>query len=104
MAAKVDTLKEEMDEAQNKMEICKDQLAADMYNFSSKEGEYACYYVLLVEAQAEYHRRALASIESVLPSIQSQQGVIVSLHFLDSPALSICWINVAYECTTFLKS
>uniref|UniRef100_A0A8C1VJD2 Rho GTPase-activating protein 17 n=1 Tax=Cyprinus carpio TaxID=7962 RepID=A0A8C1VJD2_CYPCA len=73
MAAKVDTLKEEMDEAQNKMEICKDQLAADMYSFSSKEGEYARYYVLLLEAQAEYHRRALASIESVLPSIQSQQ-------------------------------
>ncbi|XP_026072133.1 rho GTPase-activating protein 17-like isoform X2 [Carassius auratus] len=73
MAAKVDTLKEEMDEAQNKMEICKDQLAAEMYSFSSKEGEYARYYVLLLEAQAEYHRRALASIESVLPSIQSQQ-------------------------------
>ncbi|XP_058624540.1 rho GTPase-activating protein 17b isoform X3 [Onychostoma macrolepis] len=73
MAAKVDTLKEEMDEAQNKMEICKDQVAADMYSFSSKEGEYACYYVLLLEAQAEYHRRALASIESVLPTIQSQQ-------------------------------
>uniref|UniRef100_A0A8C1RRE5 Rho GTPase-activating protein 17 n=1 Tax=Cyprinus carpio TaxID=7962 RepID=A0A8C1RRE5_CYPCA len=84
MAAKVDTLKEEMDEAQNKMEICKDQLAADMYSFSSKEGEYARYYVLLLEAQAEYHRRALASIESVLPSIQSQQGGIFSLHFLDT--------------------
>ncbi|XP_077067990.1 rho GTPase-activating protein 17b isoform X4 [Siphateles boraxobius] len=73
MAAKVDTLKEEMDEAQNKMEMCKDQLAAEMYNFSSKEGEYARYYVLLLEAQAEYHRRALASIEGVLPTIQSQQ-------------------------------
>ncbi|XP_057201097.1 rho GTPase-activating protein 17b isoform X2 [Triplophysa rosa] len=73
MAAKVDMLKEEMDEAQNKMELCKDQLAADMYNFSSKEGEYARYYVLLLEAQADYHRRALASIESALPSIQSQQ-------------------------------
>ncbi|XP_048039326.1 rho GTPase-activating protein 17b isoform X3 [Megalobrama amblycephala] len=73
MAAKVDTLKEEMDEAQNKMEICKDQLAAEMYGFSSKEGEYARYYVLLLEAQADYHRRALASIESVLPTIQSQQ-------------------------------
>ncbi|XP_051987413.1 rho GTPase-activating protein 17b isoform X1 [Xyrauchen texanus] len=73
MAAKVDTLKEEMDDAQIKMEICKDQLAADMYIFSSKEGEYACYYVLLLEAQAEYHRRALASIESILPTIQSQQ-------------------------------
>ncbi|KAL1277693.1 hypothetical protein QQF64_024366 [Cirrhinus molitorella] len=73
MAAKVDTLKEEMDEAQNKMEICKDQVAADMYNFYSKEGDYARYYVLLLEAQAEYHRKALASIESALPTIQLQQ-------------------------------
>lgn len=24
-----------------------DQLAADMYNFFSKEGEYACYYVMV---------------------------------------------------------
>ncbi|XP_039541756.1 rho GTPase-activating protein 17b isoform X4 [Pimephales promelas] len=73
MTAKLDILKEEMDEAQNKMEIGKDQLAAEMYSFYSKEGEYARYYVLLLEAQAEYHRRALASIESVLPAIQSQQ-------------------------------
>ncbi|XP_072549783.1 rho GTPase-activating protein 17b isoform X2 [Salminus brasiliensis] len=73
MTAKADSLKEEMDEAHNKVEICKDQLAADMYNFSSKEGEYACYYVMLLEAQAEYHRRSLASIEGLLPIIRSQQ-------------------------------
>ncbi|GAA6091014.1 rho GTPase-activating protein 17b isoform X1 [Tachysurus ichikawai] len=73
MAAKADSCKEEMDEAHNKVEICKDQLAADMYNFSSKEGEYARYYVMLLEEQAEYHRRSLACIESVLPAIRSQQ-------------------------------
>ncbi|KAI5619187.1 rho GTPase-activating protein 17 isoform X2, partial [Silurus asotus] len=73
MAAKADSCKEEMDEAHNKVEICKDQLAADMYNFFSKEGEYARYYVMLLEAQAEYHRRSLACIESVLPAIRSQQ-------------------------------
>ncbi|XP_017349133.1 rho GTPase-activating protein 17b isoform X6 [Ictalurus punctatus] len=73
MTAKADSCKEEMDEAHNKVEICKDQLAADMYNFSSKEGEYARYYVMLLEAQAEYHRRSLASIESVLPAIRSQE-------------------------------
>ncbi|TSO37040.1 Rho GTPase-activating protein 17 [Bagarius yarrelli] len=73
MAAKADSCKEEMDEAHNKVEICKDQLAADMYNFSSKEGEYARYYLMLLEAQAEYHRRSLASIEGVLPAIRSQQ-------------------------------
>ncbi|KAK3520472.1 hypothetical protein QTP70_024090 [Hemibagrus guttatus] len=73
MTAKADSCKEEMDEAHNKVEICKDQLAADMYNFSSKEGEYARYYVMLLEAQAEYHRRSLACIEGVLPAIRSQQ-------------------------------
>ncbi|KAF4092780.1 hypothetical protein AMELA_G00024350 [Ameiurus melas] len=73
MTAKADSCKEEMDEAHNKVEICKDQLAADMYNFSSKEGEYARYYVMLLEAQAEYHRRSLASIESVLPAIRTQE-------------------------------
>ncbi|CAK6964777.1 rho GTPase-activating protein 17b isoform X3 [Scomber scombrus] len=73
MAAKVDSLKDEMDEALNKVEICKDQLSADLYNYSSKEGEYAQYYVMLLEAQADYHRRSLAALEGAIPAIQSQQ-------------------------------
>ncbi|XP_013882510.1 rho GTPase-activating protein 17b isoform X3 [Austrofundulus limnaeus] len=73
MAAKVDSLKDEMDEAHNKVEICKDQLSADMYNFASKEGDYARYYVMLLEAQAEYHRRSLAALEAAIPTIQMQQ-------------------------------
>ncbi|XP_074552158.1 rho GTPase-activating protein 17b [Halichoeres trimaculatus] len=73
MAAKVDSLKDEMDEALNKVEICKDQLSADMYNFASKEGDYARYYVMLLEAQADYHRRSLAALEAAIPTIQIQQ-------------------------------
>ncbi|XP_071777300.1 rho GTPase-activating protein 17b isoform X1 [Centroberyx gerrardi] len=73
MAAKADSLKDEMDEALNKVEICKDQLSADMYNFASKEGEYARYYVMLLEAQADYHRRSLAALEAAIPTIQLQQ-------------------------------
>ncbi|XP_030233774.1 rho GTPase-activating protein 17b isoform X1 [Gadus morhua] len=73
MASKVDSLKDEMDEALNKVEICKDQLSADMYNFASKEGDYASYYVLLLEAQADYHRRSLAVLETAIPAIQLQQ-------------------------------
>lgn len=73
MAAKVDSLKDEMDEALNKVEICKDQLSADLYNFASKEGDYARYYVMLLETQAEYHRRSLAALEAVIPTIQTQQ-------------------------------
>ncbi|XP_035258590.1 rho GTPase-activating protein 17a isoform X2 [Anguilla anguilla] len=73
LTAKVDSLKEEVDEAMNKVELCKDQLAADMYNFFSKEGDYARYYVMLLEAQADYHRKSLAVLENVLPTIQAQQ-------------------------------
>ncbi|KAG8542782.1 hypothetical protein GDO81_026114 [Engystomops pustulosus] len=70
---KLDSLREEMEEAENKVEQCKDQLAADMYNFLSKEGEYGQFFVTLLEAQAEYHRRALAVLEKTLPEIQAQQ-------------------------------
>ncbi|XP_078146803.1 rho GTPase-activating protein 17a isoform X3 [Centroberyx gerrardi] len=73
LTAKADLLKEEVDEAMNKVELCKDQLAADMYNFFSKEGDYARYYVMLLEAQADYHRKSLTVLESVLPTIQDQQ-------------------------------
>ncbi|XP_047673522.1 rho GTPase-activating protein 17a isoform X2 [Tachysurus fulvidraco] len=73
LTAKADSLKEEMDEAMNKMELCKDQLSADLYNFFSKEGDYACYYVTLLEAQADYHRKSLSVLESVLPAIHAQQ-------------------------------
>ncbi|TRY83996.1 hypothetical protein DNTS_009944 [Danionella cerebrum] len=73
LTAKADSLKEEVDEAMNKMELCKDQLSADMYNFFSKEADYARYYVMLLEAQADYHRKSLTLLESVLPNIQAQQ-------------------------------
>ncbi|XP_044193740.1 rho GTPase-activating protein 17a isoform X1 [Thunnus albacares] len=73
LTAKADLLKEEMDEAMNKVELCKDQLAADMYSFFSKEGEYARYFVTLLEAQADYHRKSLTLLEGVLPTIQTQQ-------------------------------
>ncbi|XP_031700033.1 rho GTPase-activating protein 17a isoform X3 [Anarrhichthys ocellatus] len=73
LTAKADLLKEEMDEAMNKVELCKDQLAADMYSFFSKEGDYACFFVTLLEAQADYHRKSLTVLENVLPTIQAQQ-------------------------------
>ncbi|XP_070401637.1 rho GTPase-activating protein 17a isoform X6 [Nothobranchius furzeri] len=73
LTAKADLLKEEVDEAMNKVELCKDQLAADMYSFFSKEGDYAHYFVTLLDAQADYHRKSLTVLESVLPTIQAQQ-------------------------------
>ncbi|XP_029102670.1 rho GTPase-activating protein 17a isoform X2 [Scleropages formosus] len=73
LTAKADSLKEEVDEALNKVELCKDQLAADLYSFFSREGDHACCYVTLLEAQADYHRKSLSVLESVLPTIRAQQ-------------------------------
>uniref|UniRef100_A0A8C6TMP1 Rho GTPase-activating protein 44 n=1 Tax=Neogobius melanostomus TaxID=47308 RepID=A0A8C6TMP1_9GOBI len=64
---------EEMEEAANRMEICRDQLSADMYSFVAKEIDYASYFQTLIEAQAEYHRKSLEQLQSVLPQIKAQQ-------------------------------
>uniref|UniRef100_K7FC58 Rho GTPase activating protein 44 n=1 Tax=Pelodiscus sinensis TaxID=13735 RepID=K7FC58_PELSI len=72
--SKVDTLREEMEEAANRVEICRDQLSADMYNFVAKEIDYANYFQTLIEVQAEYHRKSLALLQNVLPQIKAQQA------------------------------
>ncbi|XP_073775083.1 rho GTPase-activating protein 44 isoform X10 [Danio rerio] len=71
--AKADALREEMEEAANRMEICRDQLSADMYSFVAKEIDYANYFQTLIEVQAEYHRKSLELLQSVLPQIKAQQ-------------------------------
>ncbi|XP_051995614.1 rho GTPase-activating protein 44-like isoform X5 [Xyrauchen texanus] len=71
--AKSDSLREEMEETANRMEICRDQLSADMYNFVAKEIDYANYFQMLIEVQAEYHRKSLEILQSVLPQIKAHQ-------------------------------
>ncbi|XP_032442886.1 rho GTPase-activating protein 44 isoform X2 [Xiphophorus hellerii] len=71
--AKSESLREEMEETANRMEICRDQLSADMYNFVAKEIDYANYFQTLIETQAEYHRKSLEILHSVLPQIKAQQ-------------------------------
>uniref|UniRef100_A0A671YH27 Rho GTPase activating protein 17b n=1 Tax=Sparus aurata TaxID=8175 RepID=A0A671YH27_SPAAU len=62
MAAKADSLKDEMDEALNKVEICKVHIVLDFYIPGR-----------LLETQADYHRRSLAALEAAIPTIQIQQ-------------------------------
>ncbi|XP_063328037.1 rho GTPase-activating protein 44 isoform X4 [Pelmatolapia mariae] len=71
--AKSESLREEMEETANRMEICRDQLSADMYNFMAKEIDYANYFQTLIETQAEYHKKSLEILHSVLPQIKAHQ-------------------------------
>uniref|UniRef100_A0A674M926 Rho GTPase activating protein 44 n=1 Tax=Takifugu rubripes TaxID=31033 RepID=A0A674M926_TAKRU len=68
-----ESLREEMEEAANRMEICRDQLSADMYSFVAKEIDYANYFQTLIETQAEYHRKSLEILHSILPQIKAHQ-------------------------------
>ncbi|XP_062382802.1 rho GTPase-activating protein 44-like [Sardina pilchardus] len=71
--AKADSLREEMEEAANRMEICRDQLSADMYSFVAKEIDYANYFQTLIEVQAEYHKKSLELLQNILPQIKAHQ-------------------------------
>uniref|UniRef100_A0A8D3CMK3 Rho GTPase activating protein 44a n=1 Tax=Scophthalmus maximus TaxID=52904 RepID=A0A8D3CMK3_SCOMX len=53
--------------------LFQDQLSADMYNFVAKEIDYANYFQTLIETQAEYHRKSLEILHSVLPQIKAHQ-------------------------------
>ncbi|KAA0724846.1 Rho GTPase-activating protein 44 [Triplophysa tibetana] len=64
--AKGESLREEMEEAGNRVEICRDQLSADMYSFMAKEIDYANYF-------QTYHRKSLEVLQNVLPLIKAQQ-------------------------------
>uniref|UniRef100_A0AAR2JQ16 Rho GTPase activating protein 44 n=1 Tax=Pygocentrus nattereri TaxID=42514 RepID=A0AAR2JQ16_PYGNA len=70
LGAKADALREELEEAANRVEICRDQLSADMYGFVAKETDYADYFQTLIEVQAEYHRKSLELLQNVLPQIK----------------------------------
>ncbi|XP_064179606.1 rho GTPase-activating protein 44 isoform X6 [Anguilla rostrata] len=106
--AKADALREEMEEAANRMEICRDQLSADMYNFVAKEIDYANYFQMLIEVQAEYHRRSLEILQNVLPQIKAHQEAWVEKPCYGKPLeehLSISGRDIAFPieaCVTML--
>ncbi|KAG7460236.1 hypothetical protein MATL_G00219300 [Megalops atlanticus] len=106
--AKADHLREEMEEAANRMEICRDQLSADMYNFVAKEIDYANYFQTLIEVQAEYHRKSLEILQSVLPQIKAHQEAWVEKPSFGKPLeehLTVSGREIAFPieaCVTML--
>ncbi|XP_062270244.1 rho GTPase-activating protein 44-like isoform X2 [Platichthys flesus] len=106
--AKADHHREEMEEAANRMEICRDQLSADMYSFVAKEIDYASYFQTLIEVQAEYHRKSLELLQSVLPQIKAHQETWVEKPCFGKPLeqhLALSGRDIAFPieaCVTML--
>ncbi|KAL8592718.1 hypothetical protein ACOMHN_037658 [Nucella lapillus] len=70
-AAKADAVRDEYEEACNKMETIKDNLNIELCHFISKESQHSSRLVALLEAQATYHKNALNAIEDMIPKMKS---------------------------------
>ncbi|XP_067671371.1 rho GTPase-activating protein 44-like isoform X4 [Haliotis asinina] len=70
-AAKADTIKDEYEDAMNKVEQVKDCLAIELSNFVAKETEHSTRLLELLQSQAEYHKKALEFIEEVIPKMKT---------------------------------
>ncbi|BFZ03546.1 hypothetical protein BsWGS_06585 [Bradybaena similaris] len=68
-AAKADVIKDEYEEATQKVENIKDNLSIELCNFASKESEQSSRLLIFLEAQASYHRKALEIIEDCIPQL-----------------------------------
>ncbi|KOX67551.1 Rho GTPase-activating protein 17 [Melipona quadrifasciata] len=70
-ATKVDNLREELEEAEAKVEQCRDQLAAEMFQLMSRETELAHTIIQYVKLQRAYHESALHCLEDLIPGLES---------------------------------
>ncbi|XP_011300723.1 rho GTPase-activating protein 44-like isoform X2 [Fopius arisanus] len=68
---KIDNLREELEEAETKVEQCRDQLAAEMFQLMSRETELAQRIIQYVKLQRAYHESALFCLEDLIPGLES---------------------------------
>lgn len=69
-ATKIDNLKDELEEAEVKVEQCRDQLAAEMFQLMSRETELAQTIIQYVKLQRAYHESALHCLEQFIPELE----------------------------------
>ncbi|XP_017878987.1 rho GTPase-activating protein 44-like isoform X2 [Ceratina calcarata] len=70
-ASKLDNLREELEEAESRVEQCRDHLAAEMFQLMSRETELAHIIVQYVKLQRAYHESALRCLEELIPGLES---------------------------------
>ncbi|KAI5698504.1 hypothetical protein M8J75_007853 [Diaphorina citri] len=68
---KADSIKEELEEAETKVEQCRDTLATEMYYIIARECEIAQVIVDYVHMQKKQHEEALLHLNETLPQLNS---------------------------------
>lgn len=67
-------LKDDLDEADTKVEQCRDVLAAEMFTLLKKENELSQYMLQLLKLQRGYHESALKNLEKIIPELEKRIG------------------------------
>ncbi|KAJ1527681.1 hypothetical protein ONE63_007640 [Megalurothrips usitatus] len=70
-ASKVDSIREELEDAELKVEQCRDQLASEMFQLISREADLAKTIVEYARLQKAYHERALSVLDDFLPDLEA---------------------------------
>ncbi|XP_066250512.1 SH3 domain-binding protein 1-like isoform X1 [Euwallacea similis] len=73
-STKKETIKEDMEEADTKVEQSRDSLALEMFNLLARENELASYILQLLKLQRGYHESALKSLEEIIPQLEKRIG------------------------------
>lgn len=69
-----ETLKEEHEEAELKVDQSRDALAAEMFSMLRKENELSQYMLQILKLQRGYHESALKNLEKVIPELEKRIG------------------------------
>nr|CAH7730924.1 unnamed protein product [Callosobruchus chinensis] len=69
-----ETLREDMEEADTKVEQSRDALAVEMFSVLAKENELSEYILQLLKLQRSYHESALKNLEMLIPFLEHKIG------------------------------
>ncbi|XP_075231101.1 rho GTPase-activating protein 44-like isoform X2 [Lycorma delicatula] len=69
--SKLDSLKDELEEAEIKVEQCRDMLACDMFQLISREADIAKTVLEYAKLQKTYHQAALVILDEMIPELES---------------------------------
>jgi len=60
-----------LEDAEAKVEQCRDQLAAEMFQLMSRETELAQTIIQYIKLQRAYHESALHCLEDLIPGLEN---------------------------------
>ncbi|XP_039290737.1 rho GTPase-activating protein 17 isoform X2 [Nilaparvata lugens] len=71
VGSKLDSLKDELEEAETKVEQCRDALACEMFQLISKESDIARTVLEYAKLQRTYHQNALTILDEMIPELET---------------------------------